>query len=461
MSVVQLPISMNLGDVKASCVADCKSSTQRLRSDNSTYRENDIVRIEIPCGRKGAWLHPQDSFLEFKFTPVFSAGTAGVISLDGNAFSIFKSIRILHGSNVLVNVQNCNRLYQALYDIQVTSAERNAGQITIGIQRENYNSPHCNLFGQVLTSGNTSQYSMTLPVSILGSLQEKSIPLGWMGASNLYLELEIENINRILTGRTDGDTVGGAVSVASTLPVLTSITLSEIFYNAKVSQLGYEYDNLLLKSLGDAIIIPATEYRGEQKSISSGSSTFSDKFSFNVSSAKMFLWWITNQDTANGVFATNFLNSAITQRQCGPCKGYNLTLNGEIFPSQPISMALNGATHVANKQYGAIAYGNLLRCFNQNSDTSAGGVMDFNIYTDNRTTIISDGETTKRFVGGIDLDRVDCNNSRSMAGMNTMSQNVMFNVDFETALSTSQNLYAFIQYDVAYVLQDGLLSVRM
>ena len=37
----------------------------------------------------------------------------------------------------------------------------------------------------------------------------------------------------------------------------------------------------------------------------------------------------------------------------------------------------------------------------------------------------------------------------------------MFNVDFETALSTAQNLYAFIQYDVADVLQDGLLSVRM
>ena len=42
-------------------------------------------------------------------------------------------------------------------------------------------------------------------------------------------------------------------------------------------------------------------------------SNFNDKFSFNVSSAKMFLWWMTNSDTANGVFATNALNQAITQ----------------------------------------------------------------------------------------------------------------------------------------------------
>ena len=124
-------------------------------------------------------------------------------------------------------------------------------------------------------------------------------------------------------------------------------------------------------------------------------------------------------------------------------------------------MSLSGSTYITNKQFGAVAYAHLLRCFNQNSDTNSGGVMDIAIYCDNRTTIASDGAITKRFVGGIDLDRVDGNNSKSMSGMNTMNQNVVFNVNWESALSTSQNLYAFVQYDVAYVLQDGLLSVRM
>ena len=372
------------------------------------------MRIEIPCGRSGAYLHPQDSFLEFKFTPVFTEGTSGQTSLDANAYSIFKSIRILHGSNVLVNVQNCNRLYNALYDIQVHGSERNAGQITLGIQSETVNSLHCNLFGQQLVSTRTYQFSMTLPCSILGSLQEKALPLGWMGASSLYLELEIEGVNRILTGRVDGDVIGGAISPATTAPTLTSITLSEIFYNSKVSMLGSEYDNLLRNSLGDNIVIPATEYRGEMKSIASGASSFSDKFSFNVSSAKMFLWWLTSQDTANGVLATNALNQAISQRQCGPVKDYYLSFNGEYFPSQPIQMSLSGSTYIANKQFGAVAYAHLLRCFNQNSDTNSGGVMDIAIYCDNRTTIASDGAITKRFVGGIDLDRVDGNNSHSM-----------------------------------------------
>ena len=119
MSVITLPSSMNLNDVKPSCVADCQSSFQRILSDNSTYRENDIVRIEIPTGGRGTWLHPQDSWFEFKFTPVFTNGTSGITSIDGNAYSIFKSIRVLHGSNVLVNVQNFIWSKQIVVSVQL------------------------------------------------------------------------------------------------------------------------------------------------------------------------------------------------------------------------------------------------------------------------------------------------------------------------------------------------------
>jgi hypothetical protein len=456
---VTLPLSMNLAESKPACVADCKASFQRFRSDNATYGQGDIVRIEIPCGRNGTYLHAQDSFLEFKFMATFTDGANGTTCLDGNCLSIFKSCRIMHGSNVLVNIQNCNRLWHALYDVQCN--DRNTGQITMGIITESTNSPHCNLFGAQLTSGNVYPFAFTLPVSLLGSLQEKALPIGMMNASNLYLELEIDTMSRIFTGRQDNNVIGGIISPATGAPTYTSITLSDIYYNAKISLLGAEYDNLLRSALGQNILIPATEYRGEAKAIATGSSSFNDKFSFNMSSAKFFLWWLTTQDTANGVISTYAYNQAITQRQCGPCKEFYLTFNGEMFPSQPISMSLNGLTYLTNKQFGAVAYQHLLRCFNQNSDTHVGSVIDVALYADNRTTIASDGATSKRFVGGIDLDRVDGNNSRAMSGLNTMNQAVGFNVTWDSALSTNQNLYAFVCYDVAYQLQDGLLNVRM
>jgi hypothetical protein len=49
-----------------------------------------FIRIEIPCGRKGDWLHPQDSFISFKFNATWTGGTAGSVSLDGNIMSLFK-----------------------------------------------------------------------------------------------------------------------------------------------------------------------------------------------------------------------------------------------------------------------------------------------------------------------------------------------------------------------------------
>jgi hypothetical protein len=43
--------------------------------------------------------------------------------------------------------------------------------------------------------------------------------------------------------------INGAVGTFSTPPVYSSMTLSDIYYNAKISQLGGEYDSLLLKML--------------------------------------------------------------------------------------------------------------------------------------------------------------------------------------------------------------------
>jgi hypothetical protein len=115
---------MNIANSKQSCITNCMPSFQRIRSDNSEYRSGDISRVEIPCGRKGDWLHPQDSFIEFKMKSIITGATVGNVSLDATAFSYFKSLRIYHGSNLLVNQQYCGRLWNALYDLQCNSAER-------------------------------------------------------------------------------------------------------------------------------------------------------------------------------------------------------------------------------------------------------------------------------------------------------------------------------------------------
>ena len=96
-AVVNFPPSMNLGVTKPACVPNCEGSFLRIRSDNSTYGALDTIRIEIPCGRDGVWLHPQDSFLEFKAKLTYTDGSGGAVSLDGNAYSYFSNCRLYHG----------------------------------------------------------------------------------------------------------------------------------------------------------------------------------------------------------------------------------------------------------------------------------------------------------------------------------------------------------------------------
>ena len=62
---MSFPSELNLGSNKPMS-ASGKPSINRYRSDNSDYRGGDTIRIEIPCGRKGQYLFPLDSFIELK-----------------------------------------------------------------------------------------------------------------------------------------------------------------------------------------------------------------------------------------------------------------------------------------------------------------------------------------------------------------------------------------------------------
>ena len=63
--ITSFPSELNLGSNKPMS-ASGKPSINRYRSDNSFYSGGDTIRIEIPCGRKGQYLFPKDSFIELR-----------------------------------------------------------------------------------------------------------------------------------------------------------------------------------------------------------------------------------------------------------------------------------------------------------------------------------------------------------------------------------------------------------
>ena len=454
MSVVSLPPSFNFGELKPAATAAGDAVYSKIRSDNSTYSAGDVIRLTIPTGNN-MFLSGQDSFVSFKFTPTFT-NTGGNVRLDGTAYSLIRRLTVYHGSSMVENILNANRLYNALYDVQVSPAERASGTINLmidetgGIGTNNYS------YGAVLTSGVTYNVSFCLP-SILGSFCDKAIPLAWLNAAEIYIELELESATKILTTRV-ASSVSGATGVGVTTALaVTGYSVSEFYYNACITTLSGDVANVLKQAMmSRPLVIPAISYRGEQRTISATATAFSDKFSFQFSSMKGILWWLTNAQTSNGAIAATNLGAAITTRAPGDLDQWWVSLNGQDFPPSHIKAGRETATLIS----GAECLSHLERHLNQVAAPGYGASMTKAVYCDNQTAYADDLALAKKFVAGLSLDRFDNDNQRQLQGVNTMSAQFQLSLSFTSGLEETVYVYAYGMYDLGLELLDGLLVPR-
>jgi hypothetical protein len=450
-----LPSQLNLANNKPLSEGG-KPFINRYRSDNSTYSAGDTIRLEIPCGRQGQFLFPNDSFLEARLKVNCSNGAtlAGACFIDATVFSIFNRMRIIHGSTVLEDTLYCNRLWNAVYDVQVSESERRQDCLTKLINdntalsaSHTYNSCLQGAPIQSLPTGAAAadstivDFSIVLPSALLGSLASKALPLGLLNSSSIYLELELAPMNV-------------AFVTESSSFVFNSYTIQDIYYNAKITQIPEDVNASLVASLGgDSIKLPAFAYKAELKSVAAGASAFNDKFAFNFSSVKSFYWWMTNQTTAVGAN----LKRSVTSRTKAGATDYYLTINGEAFPSQTISNPSR-------------MYMELVRSWDGLVDTSFGGIISTKNYTRDTHTTADDiitgvggygaGVAEKRFLAGIDLDRFNHSSDTLNSGTSTIGQTVNLVVNYAAGLNESCNLYAAVMYDVIFVAENGQLSPR-
>jgi hypothetical protein len=59
-----------------------------------------------------------------------AASTGGSLSLDGNVYSLFRNTRLSQASSLIVEQNECSRLWHALFfDLQVGTADRVSKEI--------------------------------------------------------------------------------------------------------------------------------------------------------------------------------------------------------------------------------------------------------------------------------------------------------------------------------------------
>jgi hypothetical protein len=455
--VINFPTSMNLSSVKETAEPTMRGDFMAFGSQNQVYGARDMIKIPIP-NASNVWLHGNDSFLSFR-VKITGVATGGILSLDGSCYSIIKNARLVHAGNILVEQNECGRLWNALFDLQVSGADRASKEITHGVYDDIQISRSSGLFGTVVTNDKYLYFSFPLPMSIVGTLAEKSFPLGAL-STGMMLELDVEDLNKMVTTRVPSALTVGAQTTPTAL-TLTSIQIDQIYYHAKVSNVGI-YNNILMSALGPSVVIPGVEYRHDKKEVPAGTNALTTNFSFPLKSAKSILFWLTNSATANGNMtgnATNFrLNSAITQRGVGGnLKNYYISVDGVSFPSLPIdaSAGSNLTLNVRGGINGSIPFQQLLRCFNLNSSISGGGVLSHAVYN-NELSTWADDAYTKRAILGIDLDRGSNDGDKYFQGINIQNSTLSLRVEWNTGPTESQIMYAYVMHDVGFVIENGV-----
>jgi hypothetical protein len=464
-TIINLPDSMNLTEQKKVALVDMSPFSHKIRSTNASYNPRDMIRINIPTGGgsgggNGAKLHGSDSYFSFDFTPTFTIG-GGIMSLDGCGYSFFKNARLINGSNNISTLRNANRAWNMLYDVSVNSSDRESDTNTMGLYNYTTVSRSNNMYGKSLVSGETYNISFCLPMPLVGSLTDKSVPLSWLNAP-LVLELDLEDANRVFTSRGGKDAYAGSGGGGDVTTVISSYTITNAIYHAQISQIGPVYDKMLMDALGGNIVIPSIDYAGDEKYVAAGGTSLNELMPFSYSSVKSIFWYLTNTHTATGTIGTasigtqyNYM-SAITQRSCGPLLDYNITINGNSYPSAPI---LAGPSAVSTLVNNVNTYQELLKCFNLTSSVKRGGILHENVYSNNTTTAASDA-VTKRFIGAISLDRGSMDNDHVYQGTSTINQQLTLNATFSGSIGAeAQHLYVFTMFDCGFVIQDGLMSV--
>ena len=479
---MSLPKELNLGSNKP-MASGGKPAILRYRSDNTSYNSGDVVRVEINTSRQGQYLFPMDSYLEGRVKVNYSgpnSGTAptGNIFIDGNVYALFRRLRVIHGSTVIEDWQDCGKWWNAIYDVQVNESERRGDTINKlvydNVSTGNTATFNSGLFGYKFntsaiakdasaTDSSLVDFCFTIPSAVVGSLAQKALPLSLMGASSLYIELELNPANvAFVTNFATAPTA--AATSGSNFTIINSFTVQGIYYNAKGTNLPVEVEKAIIETTGGIINLPAVSYKAEIKTIASGASAFNDKFSFQYSSIKSFLFFLQNQTTANGLSP---LRSVTSRPRCN-ANEYYLNINGEVYPSQPISGI-------------ARQYTELMRSFDMLTDTNAGGIISLHNYNMNLhvnttdasgfytagdymntsvATMLTDTDQ-KRFIAGIDLDRFNRSSDVLMSGVSSIGMMMSLVLNFSSALSDNITLYGACMYDVLYHIENGQLTYKI
>jgi len=414
-------------------------------SNGSSHRGGSTMQISIPTGGvRGTYADLSQSYLRFK---VQNKDPTNSITFDGHGSSVIRRLDIYHGSQ-LESLENYNVLYACLRDSQLNGMDRVLGgaiasgaapltepTVDTTTASASATKPVTGSLPSTLRKGATiansgavgSSMVVAFPLvsAILGANSEKYLPLGALGAAQLRMDIQLEDVAQAF---------------------LSSSTIQYEILECEFVMTVVEVDSMaqamIDQATGGVYMISAHSFRGFTGNVASGNGSAAINVPARFSSLNALYVSHRNQDCVNGS-----THPSITNRSRANLRKAQLRVGSLTVPQRPIKCDESSAE----------AYLETMKAFHSVSAIqSHTSFLPGEYIVDNATTTSSRGS----FLLGIELSAFAHKSDTIYNGTNTLQSPIL--AEFEYASTPADMVINFFaRYDKMLVIgTDGLLTAK-
>ena len=432
---------------------------------------NNIIRIDVSAS---AFLDPKHSYLRFKF----KNDTNTTMGFDfGGGSGVIKRLRIEQAGNVLSDVNNYNKLLSAIILPSQGSLESVGHRsVTEGIRYANGQAAGSNMVAapaaetngataispanssaQPLTAaaGAADSYTFCIPLvnGLLGSTQDKMVPLQMLGSSPITIEIELAPLLDVGT-------------FAAAPAGNNRYEISDVRYLAQLVEVGPEVDQqirMVQDVSGGRLVLNGVDYTHFSGTISAGAQGAQV---INVparrKSMKSLFFVGASQTYAGG--AAHHLVTNLSYGGNFNAKSFQMKIGSVLHPATPIEANLDNPS--VNR---AEVFSELAKCWGVLSSVNGVGILNSFNYAiadcdvGNMPVDAGPGApaNTLRFAPfGIDLEAFQ--RTALESGVNTADRSLPISliIDIAAAQAEATNIDAYVAYDSLYFI-DEMGSIRV
>lgn len=435
--------------VSSDCLFNLKPSAVRSKSirasipasNKQTFAPGDTVVTYIPGGRRASYLDPSQSYV--RYTVKNNDATVGnTITFDNNGASVIDRLDIFHGSNLLESVQGYNILYSYVLDFNLQTAQRNGLSTMYGTDGASVSN---NRAGTLIKVGGQHTVCMPILSGIVGLGADKNLPLGLLG-DDIRLEW-------VLAPQLQGMVATNASTSA------WSITSFEL--ELCIIELSDEGENIVrsVTPPENPIYLHGNSWRHYVSTLTALSGTYSTLVPARFCSLKSLVC-LPRRNTEVSSETSYSLSSRVNPN----FSSYFWRIGSAIIPSK--SVVLENTTTAGFAE----AFAEIQKAWHSLDTPNNASCCNGQVYctTDSQTATysniysISTGANSYKngFAIAQELESMAQRSDILMSGTNTLSSNIFFETNINTAPATTYTLDFYANYDHIIVLQDGLLTAK-